>query len=181
MGEIVARTRAIALDPRRWVPGTAPPPGLTLTVWVDATGVGQPLVDLLADTGEHTVGCYFTHGDRRSDAWTEASIGKAWLVTRLKTLFQTNRLHLPQTAEAAVMRQELLDYEIRVDADANDRYGAFRVGSHDDLVTALGLSVGVEPGHRRVIGESYLTVGRGRDREPLPTDGVGNDIPPWRR
>jgi hypothetical protein len=28
-----------------------------------------------------------------------------------------------------------------VSEDANDRYGAFRVGSHDDLVTALGLAV----------------------------------------
>jgi hypothetical protein len=28
-----------------------------------------------------------------------------------------------------------------VSEDANDRYGAFKVGSHDDLVTALGLAV----------------------------------------
>ena len=28
----------------------------------------------------------------------------------------------------------------RVDANANDTYGAFRVGSHDDLVAALGLA-----------------------------------------
>jgi hypothetical protein len=40
-----------------------------------------------------------------------------------------------------VLGQELMDYEIRVDQDANDRYGAFAVGSHDDLVTALGLAV----------------------------------------
>ena len=39
------------------------------------------------------------------------------------------------------MARELEDYEIRVSEDANDRYGAFRVGSHDDLVTALGLAV----------------------------------------
>jgi hypothetical protein len=40
---------------------------------------------------------------------------------------------------------ELLDYEIRVDENANDKYGAFRVAKHDDLVTALGLAVQVEP------------------------------------
>jgi hypothetical protein len=33
------------------------------------------------------------------------------------------------------------DAESRVDENANDRYGAFRVGTHDDLVTALGLAV----------------------------------------
>jgi len=27
------------------------------------------------------------------------------------------------------------------DVHANDRYGAFKVGKHDDLVTALGLAV----------------------------------------
>jgi hypothetical protein len=35
----------------------------------------------------------------------------------------------------------LEDYEIRVSEDANDKYGAFRTGAHDDLVTALGLAV----------------------------------------
>jgi len=35
----------------------------------------------------------------------------------------------------------LIDYEIRVDENANDRYGAFKVGKHDDLVTAIGLAV----------------------------------------
>lgn len=42
-------------------------------------------------------------------------------------------------AEEAI--EELLEYEGRVDERANERYGAFRVGAHDDLVTALGLAV----------------------------------------
>jgi hypothetical protein len=40
---------------------------------------------------------------------------------------------------------ELLDYEIRIDDNARERYGAFRVGTHDDLVTALGLAVQEDP------------------------------------
>ena len=60
-------------------------------------------------------------------------------------LLQTARLHLPRTAEAERLAQELLDYEIQIDEKANERYGAFRVGSHDDLVTALGLAVNKEP------------------------------------
>jgi hypothetical protein len=31
--------------------------------------------------------------------------------------------------------------EINSDDNANDRYGAFKVGTHDDMVTALGLAV----------------------------------------
>jgi hypothetical protein len=43
------------------------------------------------------------------------------------------------------MKDELLDYEIRINEDANERYGAFKVGAHDDLVTALGLAVQDRP------------------------------------
>ena len=60
-------------------------------------------------------------------------------------LLQTGRLHLPRTTESEKLAQELLDYEIQVDENANERYGAFRVGTHDDLVTALGLAVNKEP------------------------------------
>jgi hypothetical protein len=47
---------------------------------------------------------------------------------------------LPRTTEARVLAQELLDNEIRVDERANDSYGAFTVGSHDDFVAALGVA-----------------------------------------
>ena len=73
---------------------------------------------------------------------TGQSVGKAYLVSRLQVLFQSERLKLPrQHPEAEALVQELLDYEIRVSERANDTYGAFKVGAHDDLVTALGLAV----------------------------------------
>ncbi len=116
-----------------------------VTLFVDATGVGQPVVDLLDVAGVRPIPCYFTHGDRRAVDGGRVTIGKAWLVGRLQALLQTKRLHLPQTAEARQLARELLDYEIRVDEDANDKYGAFKVGTHDDLVTALGLAVLDDP------------------------------------
>jgi len=63
----------------------------------------------------------------------------------MQALLQAGRVHLPKTAEAQAFAKELLDYETRVDANANDTYGAFRVGTHDDLVTALGLAVQAVP------------------------------------
>ena len=114
---------------------------------VDATGVGQPVVDILREAlgqrGRAVVAATFTHGDRYSQDNTAhvASVGKAHLVSRLQALLQTGRLKLPRTAEADVLARELEEYEIRVDEDANDKYGAFKVGSHDDLVTALGLAL----------------------------------------
>jgi len=112
------------------------------SVYVDATGVGQPVVDQLKGAGLRITAVYFTYGDRRKENEDKSiTLGKAFLVSRLKVLMQSGRIHLPQTDEMDAMQKELLDYEIRVDEQANDRYGAFKVGAHDDLVTALGLAV----------------------------------------
>jgi hypothetical protein len=166
-------------------------------VFVDATGVGQPILDLLRDhTRDAWIiwGVYFTHGDRRI-ADREAkmvTLGKAHLVSRLQTLFQTGRIHVPSIGEARTLAQELENYEIRVDENANDRYGAFKVGTHDDLVTALGLAVQIEPrlaferqpgppGKRRGCVARALEKRRGRG--PLPGSGAwalqNRGIRPW--
>jgi hypothetical protein len=87
----------------------------------------------------------FTSGERRTEANGQITLGKAWMVSRLQALLQTERLHLPETSEARQLAKELLDFEIRVDENANDLYGAFKVGAHDDLVTALGLAVHKRP------------------------------------
>lgn len=116
--------------------------------YVDATGIGEPIVELLRDEttrlGRITP-VYFTHGDQRSQEGRTIRLGKAYLVSRLQMLLQCQRLHLPRTAEAERLAEDLLTYEIEVDENANDRYGAFRVGMQDDLVTALGLAVNKEP------------------------------------
>jgi len=114
---------------------------------VDATGVGTPVVDILRERlgkhGRDLIAATFTHGDKYSqdNGARTASVGKAHLVSRLQALLQTGRLKLPKTAEAEALGRELGGYEIKIDQDANDKYGAFKVGTHDDLVTALGLCV----------------------------------------
>ncbi len=136
LGEVImgVRTRAAA--------GRQPGAALGLKVYVDATGVGQPVVDILAQTGVKVRPVYFTYGDRRTEEdGGRITLGKAWLVSRLKALLQTDRILLPKMDEATALAKELMDYELRVDPDANDKYGAFKVGTHDDLVTALGLAV----------------------------------------
>jgi hypothetical protein len=121
----------------------------TPTLYVGATGVGTPVPDALQAAGldADPWGVYFTHGDRRTEEGSarEVRLGKAWLVSRLQVLLGSGWLHLLQTSEAEHLERELLDYEIRVDENANDSYGAFKVGTHDDLVTALGLAVQTDP------------------------------------
>lgn len=118
---------------------------------VDATGVGTPVVDLMREQAgledAKLTGVFFTSGDRCSvsPGAREGSVGKAYLVSRLQSLLQYKRIRLPQTAEARALADELLNYEIRVTADANVTAGAFKTGTHDDLVTALGLAVLHDP------------------------------------
>lgn len=133
-------------------------------LFVDATGVGQPIVDLLNDSApeaQRVWAVYFTHGDLRNENpdKKKVTLGKAFLVSRLQMLLQCNRLHFPRGhREANALAKELLDYEIRVDENANDKYGAFRVGAHDDLVTAVGLAVHKDPSISVFPGNVYYSL-----------------------
>lgn len=115
---------------------------------IDVTGVGRPVGELVQAAIEerggrkhHVKFATFTYGRALTYADGEQRVGKSYLVSRLQVLLQTDRLALPKTAEAEALAKELLDYEIRVSDEGDDRYGAFKVGTHDDLVTALGLAV----------------------------------------
>jgi hypothetical protein len=76
------------------------------TVNVDATGVGQPVVDLLRDRVQsgQVVAVTFTAGDRRTQTWEggylRVSLGKSHMVSKLQALLQCGRLHLPRTRES---------------------------------------------------------------------------------
>ena len=118
------------------------------TIYANAAGLGEPILDLLRRCSRRATltACYFTHGDRLTHEDRKViRVGKAYLVAKLQAFLQTGQLHLPRTEEAETLAGELLDFEIRVEPDANERYGAFPVGSQDDLVTALGLSLIAKP------------------------------------
>ena len=120
--------------------------GLPPSLFVDATGVGAPVVDLLGadpDLAAHLWAVTLTYGNRRTIRAADRRIclGKEKLFRYLVFRFDTRCLHLPATSEAKALAAELRSYEIRVDENGTDRYGAFQSGTHDDLVTALGLAV----------------------------------------
>lgn len=120
-------------------------------LYVDSTGVGQPVVDLLRERVRSgvVVPVTFTAGDRRTERWNGAdlrvSLGKRHMVSRLQALLGTGRLHLPRTLEAEALTDELLNYELRVDQSGHESFGAFKTGTHDDLATAVGLATQVDP------------------------------------
>src|SRR5258708_5773744 len=131
---------------------------LTVDLWMDATGLGAPIVELVeealrsARTTDRTLvhPVVFNYGDRYKRGEYEGRgdvLGKAYLVNRLQILLEQNRIDLPKSdPQIADMVEELKAYEIRIDTDANEKYGAFEVGTHDDMVTALGLACLEDPG-----------------------------------
>ena len=128
-----------------------------ITLVVDATGVGTPACDIirgeLAREGLTITltEAIFTFGRslKGRAGMPSLVVGKEYLVSRLQSLAQTDRVYLPPDhAEAAAMMRELQDYEIRTDPDGDAKFGAFKTGRHDDLVTALGLAVVSDPPKR---------------------------------
>lgn len=119
--------------------------GFRLELFVDSTGIGLAVSDELKSRGLRPVSCFFVSGDKRSERTGDTiSIGKSWLVGRLQVLLQSARIHLPDTSEADALVKELMNFEVRVNDNANMQSGAFRTGTHDDLVTALALAVGAD-------------------------------------
>jgi hypothetical protein len=130
---------------------------LAVDIFLDSTGLGAPVVELvhnalLASSKTDRALLHpitFTYGDRFDRE--KGSLGKAYLVSRLQVLLEHGRLSLPaDDPTTALMAEELMDYEVHIEPDANEKYGAFRVGTHDDLVTALGLACIEEPGYYTV-------------------------------
>lgn len=117
----------------------------SIRIAVDATGKGKPIIDVFEERiREYLITqVYFNFGDQMTT--TEygriITLGKAFLVTRLVTALQNHRLHLPRDPASEILATELENYQIEIDPDANNRYGAFKVGSQDELVTALGLAL----------------------------------------
>lgn len=124
-------------------------------VLIDVTGVGRPVYDdLKKEIGLRKEArqvvlkpISFSHGEKYNRS--TGILGKAFLVSRLQSLLQGSRVHAPDTAEVKAMLEELRVYEIKVDQDGKDTYGA-SIGKHDDLATALGLSVLEDPFGERV-------------------------------
>ena len=114
-------------------------------VYVDVTGVGDAMVDLLKKNDIRRVGslrpCRFVAGDRFNDLGAEYTIGKAHFTSRLQILAESKRIHLPQIPEAQTLAEEMLDFDVDVDETSGKAtFGAIRPGTHDDLVCALGLA-----------------------------------------
>ena len=113
--------------------------------YVNASEVGLPAVELIRShlRSSGVVPIEFNHGGRRPLEREDVTVlGKAWLVSQLQALLQETRLHLPNNGPNTItLVQELMDYSHRPAPNADELCGAFKVGTQDDLVNAIGLAV----------------------------------------
>jgi hypothetical protein len=125
---------------------------------VDYTGVGRPVLDMLrkARMGAQVVPLFVTTGNRSS-----SDDRGGWLVSRqelaatLQVLLQSRRLRVaPALPESATLVRELTAFQVKATAVQKEELGAWREGTHDDLVLSVAVAawVGEHAMRRLVIG-----------------------------
>jgi hypothetical protein len=109
---------------------------------VDATGVGRPTIDLLKQARLAPIAVTITGGDVATcERWDEWHVPKRDLIAQLQVLLQTQRLVVAEgLPESATLVRELLNYQTKITVAGHDTYGAWREGTHDDLVLAVALA-----------------------------------------
>ena len=116
--------------------------GYRLSLAVDATGVGRPVVDLLRTAGLRPIAVTVTGGDTATNEGTNWKIPKRELVTGVQVALQQGRLRIARALpEAETLIRELTNYKVTISDTGHDSYGAWRESDHDDLVFAVGLAV----------------------------------------
>lgn len=118
-------------------------PGAPLVI--DGTGVGRAVVDLFrrGGIGGRIVAVTITGGhaaaeDPDKHGW---HVPKKDLVAVMQSLMQTKRLDVAKALpEADVLKKELANFKVKITAAANETFGAWREGQHDDLVLAVALA-----------------------------------------
>lgn len=137
---IIGRVKELVRSPR-----LQPRPRLV----IDATGAGRPVVDLFlnARIPVEIAPLIITAGSEvREDRWNRTSNRAYWvpkieLVSTVQSLLQTRRLRVvPRLALADVLKSELLGFKIKITSSANEAFGAWREGAHDDLVLAVAMA-----------------------------------------
>lgn len=131
--EVVERVRALL---------STPPLRGNADLAVDATGVGAAVVDMLGHAGLSFKSVVITGGERQTRDGDTHRVPKRDLIAAPQVLLQGRRLKIaPDLPDAETLTEELLNFRHAVTRSANEAYGAWREGDHDDLVLAVALAV----------------------------------------
>lgn len=146
---------------------------------IDQTGVGRPVVDMARDKGLSPIGVTIHGGHEVTIHETGYRVPKRDIVISLLRLFQSGRLVIAKQLQyAQALKQELLNFRLKISETGRQRFEAWREEDQDDLVLAVGIGAwfaahtgGAE---QRVLS---LTPRRRTDWDPLAWDDEDEDPP----
>lgn len=112
-------------------------------LFVDATGVGRPVTDMLQRAG---LGCrmwpvLITSGQSEKSDGGYYMTPKRDLIIGLQVLLQRGGLQIAAgLKEGETLVREMAEMRVKITPNRNEQYGTWREGEHDDLVLAVALA-----------------------------------------
>lgn len=111
---------------------------------VDATGVGAPVIDLFKHELQSAtlLPIQITGGSEVSREGAATRVPKRDLAAVVQVALQNQKLKIAsELPEADTLIRELQNFQVKINDNAHDSYGAWRIGTHDDLVLAAALAL----------------------------------------
>ena len=133
------------------------------TVAVDATGVGQPVVDDLKPKLRHSRfhAITITAGNTVNSTSGKINIPKRDLITTCQLLLQNQRLRIAAAIpDAAALVEEMLSYRVTISENGHDSYAPWRERDHDDLLLALALAAWTAENRTHRPARLYIPTGQ---------------------
>jgi hypothetical protein len=109
---------------------------------VDQTGVGRAVVDMLRQSACGVIPVTIT-GGHATTVTDDGSyhVPKKELITALQVVMQGRRLQIARSLpDAVTLVCEMQQFQVKLTAAANETFGVWRDGQHDDLVLAVALA-----------------------------------------
>jgi hypothetical protein len=92
-------------------------------------------------------------------------------VATIQVLLQTKRLRIPSSLpEAQILLEEMTNFQVKISQAGHDSYGAWREGTHDDLLLAVALACWAAERRALPKGLRWPRVRTGR--RPLYASGI---------
>jgi hypothetical protein len=108
---------------------------------VDGTGVGRPVVDMFRAAKLNPVAVLITGGDTVNHEGGYWRVPKRDLVGAVQVPLQDARLKFAEGLPLVpILIEEMLNFKVKITEAANDTYGAWREGQHDDLILSVMLA-----------------------------------------
>ena len=110
-------------------------------LFVDSTGVGMAVADMIKQVIPHFYAVIITAGDTVNAHGRILKVPKKDLISALMVVLQTRRLKIPNLLpEAQLLLEEMTNFQVRISSSGHSSFGVWREGIHDDLLLSVALA-----------------------------------------